>query len=140
MVKQVVNDHIDNWIERGEVEWISEFAQPVPQTVMANILGWPLSDLKLLKYFGDGTVKPFVYGSKHNNQLPEDEIKTQFEILEEFKQYTNELIQAKRRNPQEDMISFLTQVEYSPLGRKLEDFEINDIVYAMVIGGLETTQ
>ena len=140
MVKQVVNDHIDNWIERGKVEWISEFAQPVPQTVMANILGWPLSDLKLLKYFGDGTVKPFVYGSKHNNQLPEDEIKTQFEILEEFKQYTNELIQAKRRNPQEDMISFLTQVEYSPLGRKLEDFEINGIVYAMVIGGLETTQ
>jgi len=140
MVKQVVKDHIDSWIDRGEVEWIGEFAQPVPQTVMANILGWPLSDLKLLKYYGDGTVKPFVYGSKHNNQLPEDEIKSQFEVLEEFKQYTNELIQEKRRNPQEDMISFLTQVEYSPLGRKLKDFEINGIVYAMVIGGLETTQ
>ena len=38
------------------------------------------------------------------------------------------------------MISFLTQVEYSPLQRKLKDLEINGIVYAMVIGGLETTQ
>jgi len=38
------------------------------------------------------------------------------------------------------MISFLTEVEYSPLKRKLTDLEINGIVYAMVIGGLETTQ
>ena len=38
------------------------------------------------------------------------------------------------------MISFLTQVTYQALGRKLSDLEINGIVYAMVIGGLETTQ
>ena len=31
-------------------------------------------------------------------------------------------------------------MEYSPLERKLKDLEINGIVYAMVIGGLETTQ
>jgi cytochrome P450 len=31
-------------------------------------------------------------------------------------------------------------VEYSPLKRKLTDNEINGIVYAMIIGGLETTQ
>lgn len=34
----------------------------------------------------------------------------------------------------------LTAVTYRALGRKLTDFEINGIVYAMVIGGLETTQ
>ncbi len=38
------------------------------------------------------------------------------------------------------MISFLTEVEYSPLKRKLHDLEINGIVYAMIIGELETTQ
>jgi len=140
MVDRVVNEWIDKWIDREEVEWVSEFAQPVPQTVMANILGWPLEDLKRLKYFGDGTVKPFVYGSKHNNLLPEEDMKSQSEVLEEFKSYTNNLIQEKRDNPGEDMITFLTQVEYSPLKRKLVDLEINGIVYAMVIGGLETTQ
>jgi cytochrome P450 len=31
-------------------------------------------------------------------------------------------------------------VTYSALGRKLTDIEINGIVYAMVLGGLETTQ
>ena len=135
MVDQVVNEWIDQWIDAGQVEWISQFAQPVPQTVMANILGWPTEDLKLLKYYGDGTVKPFVYGSKHNNILPAEETKTQFEVLDEFRQYTADLIKEKRKNPTEDMISFLTEVEYSPLKRKLHDLEINGIVYAMIIGG-----
>ena len=140
MVERVASDLVDKWIDRGEVEFVSEFAQPLPHTVMANILGWPLADLKLLKYFGDGTVKPFVYGRGHNNILTEQETASQLEVLEEFKQYTNDLIREKRKNPQEDMISFLTEVEYSPLERKLTDLEINGIVYAMVIGGLETTQ
>ncbi len=140
MVRRLAGELIDKWIDRGTVEFVSEFAQPLPQMVMASILGWPMEDLGLLKYFGDGTVKPFVYGRRHNNLLNEDEIKDQFAVLEEFKQYTANLIQEKRKEPQEDMITFLTQVEYSPLARRLNDIEINGIVYAMVIGGLETTQ
>ena len=140
MVRSFANQLIDQWIERGEVEFVSEFAQPLPQMVMAGILGWPLEDLGLLKHYGDGCVKPFVYGSGHRNELPQEEIDSQFEVLSEFENYTADLIRTKRANPQEDMISFLTQVEYSPLKRKLTDGEINGIVYAMVIGGLETTQ
>jgi cytochrome P450 len=108
--------------------------------VMAKVLGWPIEDLKLLKYFGDGTVKAFVYGSGHRCILPTEEVRSQLEVLQEFQAYTNALIAARRSAPEEDMITFLTTVEYSPLNRKLTDAEINGIVYAMVIGGLETTQ
>jgi cytochrome P450 len=38
------------------------------------------------------------------------------------------------------MVSFLCDVTYTPLGRKLTDIEVNGVVYAMLIGGLETTQ
>ena len=140
MIKQVVSEQIAQWIDRGKVEWISEFAQPVPHLTMANILGWPSEDIGLLKYFGDGTVKPFVYGTRHNNILPQEEIESQMAVLDEFRRYTDDLIERKRQQPAEDMISFLTDVEYSPLKRKLTNLEINGIVYAMVIGGLETTQ
>jgi cytochrome P450 len=140
MINRVVDEWIDKWIDTSEVEFVSQFAQPVPQIVMANILGWPLEDLKLLKYFGDGTVKPFVYGAKHNNILPEGETKSQMVVLDEFRQYNDDLIDHKRKHPAEDMITFLTEVEYSPLARKLNNAEINGIIYAMVIGGLETTQ
>ncbi len=140
MIQRVVNEQIDKWIVGGRVEWISEYAQPVPHLTMANILGWPVEDVGLLRYFGDGTVKPFVYGSNHNNILPQDQVDSQMVVLEEFRSYTDDLINQKRRAPAEDMISFLTSVEYSPLKRKLTNLEINGIVYAMVIGGLETTQ
>ena len=93
MVKDVANELIDRWIDRGTVEFISEFAQPLPQMVMANILGWPMADLKLLKYFGDGTVKPFVYGSGHRNILPEEEIRSQMEVLQEFGFYRNNTVE-----------------------------------------------
>ena len=46
----------------------------------------------------------------------------------------------KRKNPQEDMISFLTEVTYEPFDRKLTDHEIVGVAYAMIIGGIETTQ
>ena len=140
MVTRVANELIDDWIDRGHVDFVGEFAQPMPQMVMANILGWPIEDLNLLKYYGDGCVKPFVYGSGHRNVLPEEEVASQFEVLNEFQAYTADLIKRKRKQPAEDMISFLTEVEYTALGRKLRDGEINGIVYAMVIGGLETTQ
>ncbi len=140
MVQRVTDELIDGWIDRGAVEFVGEFAQPLPQIVMANILGWPIADLKLLKHYGDGCVKAFVYGSGPTHILPPEEVDSQFVVLDEFKQYTHELILHKRQHPADDMISFLTEVEYSPLKRKLTDLEINGIVYAMVIGGLETTQ
>ena len=140
MIRREANWLVSQWIDRGAVEFVSEYAQALPQRVMANILGWPISDLKLLKYFGDGCVKPFVYGSRHNNKLTAEEAASQIQVLDEFRNYTAALIGDKRARPQDDMITFLTQVEYSPLRRKLTDLEINGIVYAMVIGGLETTQ
>jgi cytochrome P450 len=85
-------------------------------------------------------VKPFVYGKGHRNILSTSELDEQFEVLDEFKAYVAEQIEGKRQSPGDDMISFLTDVTYTPLGRKLTDLEINGIVYAMVIGGLETTQ
>ena len=45
----------------------------------------------------------------------------------------------KRLDPQDDMVSFLCDVHYEALDRKLTDLEIAGIVHAMIIGGLETT-
>lgn len=140
MIVDVAHSLIDQWVDEEKVDFVSQFAQPLPQMVMAKVLGWPIKDLKLLKYFGDGTVKAFVYGSGHRCILPTEEVRSQLEVLQEFQAYTNALITARRSAPEEDMITFLTTVEYSPLNRKLTDAEINGIVYAMVIGGLETTQ
>ena len=83
---------------------------------------------------------PFVYGEGHLNRLTDEQLATQFTQLDGFKEYVQDIVRAKRQSPADDMISFLTQVTYTALDRKLTDLEINGIVYAMVLGGLETTQ
>ena len=140
MITTIVDDLIDNWIEKGKVEFISEFARPLPQRVMANILGFPASDVPQLAVWGGAQVAAFVYGKGHRNILTKSQALEQFKLLDGFKDYVQAQVEEKRRDPQDDMISFLTQVTYQALGRKLTDIEINGIVYAMVIGGLETTQ
>jgi len=131
---------IDGWIERGRVEFVSEFARPLPQLVLATILGFPREDVQQLAEWGTVQVMPFVHGRGHRNLLSRDQLASQAETLEGFDQYVRDHVAAKRREPQDDMVSFLTQVTYQALGRKLSDAEIVGIVYAMVLGGLETTQ
>ncbi|MDA1075648.1 MAG: cytochrome P450 [Proteobacteria bacterium] len=140
MITRTVDQVIDKWIDKDEVEFVSEFARPVPQNVLANVLGFPLEDVPRLAEWGTAQVSAFVYGKGHRNILTKEQTREQFKLLDGFKEYVQEQVEDKRKNPKDDMITFLTEVTYEALGRKLTDLEINGIVYAMVIGGLETTQ
>jgi cytochrome P450 len=82
----------------------------------------------------------YVIGTTHKNILTPEQTAEKFRLLAGMKEYVAQQTREKRASPKDDMVSFLTQVEYQALGRKLTDDEINGVVYAMVIGGLETTQ
>lgn len=125
----------------GEVvDFVADFARPLPQRVMADVLGFPPEDIPRLEQWGNAQVMSYVIGTTHKNILTPEQSAEKFRLLAGMKDYVAEKTREKRENPQDDMISFLTQVDYAPLGRKLTDDEINGVVYAMVIGGLETTQ
>ena len=140
MITQCVDALIDDFPETGELDFVQSFARPLPQQVMATVLGFPEADIPQLAVWGEAQVMPFVYGEGHLNRLTQAQLEDQFSQLDGFKEYVQDVVKAKRRRPADDMISFLTQVTYSALNRKLTDIEINGIVYAMVLGGLETTQ
>lgn len=122
------------------VDFVADFARPLPQRVMASVLGFPLEDIPRLEQWGNAQVMSYVIGTTHKNILTPEQSAEKFRLLAGMKEYVAEQTREKRARPQDDMISFLTQVEYQALGRKLTDDEINGVVYAMVIGGLETTQ
>jgi cytochrome P450 len=140
MIKAAANSLIDNWIDKGKVDFVNEFARLLPQIVMANVLGFPHEDIPRMEMWGGAQVMAFVYGSGHRNLLTPEQTAEQMRLLDGFKEYVADWVVEKRRNPKDDMISWLTQVTYPALNRKLTDLEINGIVYAMMIGGLETTQ
>ncbi|MGY6550862.1 MAG: cytochrome P450 [Erythrobacter sp.] len=144
MITRHVDDLIAGMLDKarsGEpVDFVAEFARPLPQRVMADVLGFPQDDIPRLEQWGNAQVMSYVIGTTHKNILTPEQSAEKFRLLAGMKDYVAEQTRAKRAKPKDDMVSFLTQVEYQALGRQLTDDEINGVVYAMVIGGLETTQ
>lgn len=144
----MITRHVDDLVaglvakaRNGEVvDFVADFARPLPQRTMASVLGFPQEDIPRLEQWGNAQVMSYVIGTTHKNILTPEQSAEKFRLLAGMKEYVAEQTRQKRARPQDDMISFLTQVEYAALGRKLTDDEINGVVYAMVIGGLETTQ
>jgi cytochrome P450 len=140
MITHHANDLLDEWIDDDEVEFISRFARPLPQRVMASVLGFPLEDIPQLAEWGDAIVTAFVHGDGLTHTLTAEQTQEMLARLDGFQDYIYEHVRAKRLDPQDDMVSFLCDVHYEALDRKLTDLEIAGIVHAMIIGGLETTQ
>lgn len=138
MITTAANEIIDTWIDDGEVEFVSRFAAPLPQRVITTIIGFPLEDMEITRHWADVQVQRFVHGFTHKNLLtPEEEAENAAELAE-FREYTLAQIARKRREPGDDLISFLTTVEYA--GRRLTDDEIAGVVFQMHIGGHDTTR
>lgn len=146
MIEEICDELIDQWIDRddgdglGTVEFIEEFARPLPQRVTARVLGFPPEDVDSLAQWGSAQVMQYVYGKGHLNQLTAEQAAVQAQRLEGFADYLASQVASKRAQPQDDMISALTQIHYQALDRKLTDAEVYGIIYFMVLGGLETTQ
>jgi len=140
MITRHANELVDEWIDDEEVEFIGRFARPLPQRVVAEIMGFPQADVPLLAEWGDAVVTPFVYGTGLTHELTADQSAEMNRRLEGFQDYIYEQVAAKRADPHDDMVSFLCDVHYEALDRKLTDIEIAGIVHAMILGGLETTQ
>ncbi len=149
--REMILDHanalIDEWIDGGDdgdglvdIEFIRQFARPLPQRVMASILGFPLADIPRLAAWGDAAVTPFVHGSGLRHEMTPEQTAGMIAGLDGFQEYIYEHVAAKRSDPQDDMVSFLCGVHYEALDRQLTDIEIAGIVHAMILGGLETTQ
>ena len=140
MIAAAATKLIDTWIDNGTVDFVGQFARLLPQIVMANVLGFPHEDIPRMEAWGGAQVAAFVHGQGHRNLLTPEQTVDQMRSLAGFAEYVADWVVEKRKRPKDDMISWLTQTTYSPLNRKLTDVEINGIVYAMMIGGLETTQ
>ena len=140
MIAQHANDLVDEWIDDGQVEFISRFARPLPQRVMNSILGFPQEDIPLIAEWGTAVVTAFVHGDGLRHTLEPEQTEEMLARLDGFQDYIYDQVKVKRRDPQHDMVSFLCDVHYDALDRKLTDIEIAGIVHAMIIGGLETTQ
>ena len=137
LIREVANQLVDGWIDKGEIEFIKEFADPLPMAIIAESLGFPRVDVPRLKRWSAAWVAPFARGLSEGEEIAA--VRTHIE----FQHYIHETAQAKRANPTDDVISHLVHGDYvdphTGEARKLTDAEIVGISDHLLTGGNETT-
>jgi cytochrome P450 len=116
----------------GRCELVSALAQPYPARMIAEIMGAPVADATRL-----GRWANLIQG-----QFDPVKVATRRGELEaaaaEFHDYASGLLRSRRGDPGDDLISELLAAEEE--GDRLSEREVLDLVSAVLVGGVDTTQ
>jgi len=131
-IERLVDDLIDAFIDKGECEFVGEFALPLPGIVIAEQIGLESSKIKTFKSWADAMLafaqRPL--SDEEARKVTETEIEAQHYLAKEFED--------RRHTPREDIISGLVHAH----GEDEEPFDMNelqDLMHQLITGGYETT-
>src|SRR5829696_4438434 len=115
----------------GRTEFIADFAKPYPALTIATVMGAPLSDAARLYDWSNWIQKQFA------QDVLEQRAEIEQAVLE-FYDYAHGLLDARRGDPGDDLISLLIAAEED--GDRLSDDELVNLVLNILVGGVDTTQ
>jgi cytochrome P450 len=133
-IAALVNQLIDGFISRDEIDFAKEFSVPFPTQVFLTMLGLPLNDLPSLLAMKDGIIRPHEMVGKPLGHPDTDahQAATAASIYEYFTQTMEE----DKLDPRDDMLNWFLEAEID--GDRLTDEEILDICFLFLIAGLDT--
>lgn len=132
LVRQIVSDLIDAFVNSDDVELIRNFAFPLPAIVIAGVLGVPAEERDQFKVWSSN-VQRFL-GSGTANLEYALAAQDAWKCMNE---YFAEMLQERRRQPCDDLLSALASA-YDE-GEQLSTNEIVRTCGALLIAGHETT-
>jgi len=120
--------------EGGEVrcDFVQAFAKPYPSLAIAAVMGAPLEDAPRLHHWSNVIQRQFDAVSMSS------EIEVIEQAVEEFYEYAQDLVRARRKDPSDDLISKLIAAEEE--GERLNDVECINLVFNVLVGGVDTSQ
>lgn len=131
-IEEIANELIDKVIERGRMDMIADFANPLPAIVTARLLGVPTEDHEQLHAWVLDLAE--VLG---NFQHHPDRVAQIVRSLEDLKRYVARRMEEQRENPTEGLIYSLMTAQVD--GQQLSDEEVIANTIITLIGGHETT-
>jgi len=125
--RQIVADGL----EKGDVEFVEEIASELPLIAIAEFLGVPREDRKIIFDLSNRMI-----GSEDPDyQL--DEGVAQAAAMEMYA-YAQQLADDRRANPRNDIVSTLLEAEVD--GERLDELEFNLFFMLLAVAGNETTR
>ncbi|HYO66586.1 MAG TPA: cytochrome P450 [Archangium sp.] len=130
-VQQRAEALADQLLGRGEVDFVDEFALTLPGYVMAEMMGL---DPEMRHHFKRWT--SVMTGGSPQPPAPEV-VQSMHNSLAEMTHYLQEVIEARRRHPQDDLVTDLIRAELD--GQLLSSSELLEFLALLLTGGFETT-
>lgn len=131
-VTALAHELIDGFCKDGEVELMSQFAAPLPLTVIAEQLGVPRSRIDDFKKWSDAFMD-FIGGLASDERSAE----CAREIIE-CQEYFTARIAEYRDDPRDDMLGVLIRAKLND-ERPLDDAEMASILQQFMLAGNETS-
>lgn len=125
IVRPVVNELVDEFIDAGSADLVTDFTLEFPTRVISKLLGLPAADLP---WFRRRAVELINYAVKYQRA---------FEASAALKDYFLQQIDQRRSHPTEDIIGDLVAADID--GEKLTDEAIYSFLRLLLPAGLETT-
>ena len=125
LVGRVVEELIDQFVDRGEVDLAAEYTFGFPAKVISGVLGLPEEDYQQFQQWAVGIITVFRdwdYAVRCSN---------------EFREYLEHIVEERRVTPRNDLITDLVTAELD--GKKLDDEEIYSFLRMLLPAGIETT-
>jgi cytochrome P450 len=118
-------------IEPGKtVNWSEDVSEPLPLMVIAILMGLPLDDLPLIKYFSDELIKI-------GFQLDDAEMAEILVRFEEMYVWFEKLLTERAANPREDLVTTLGQARNDGL---ISTDTVYMLLSGIMVAGNETTR
>ncbi|MES1051318.1 cytochrome P450 [Bacillus thuringiensis] len=126
---QDIADDLLNEVERkGSLNLVDDYSFPLPIIVISEMLGIPKEDQAKFRIWSHAVIA--------SPETPE-EIKETEKQLSEFITYLQYLVDIKRKEPKEDLVSALILAESE--GHKLSARELYSMIMLLIVAGHETT-
>jgi cytochrome P450 len=132
---EIANELLDDALEAREVDFVHALTYPFPVTVIAEIIGIPASDRAQFKEWSDQAVENL--GTALFTPPPPDRLQRLSRLLGEMGDYFSRLANARRREPQDDLLTGLVRAEVE--GSKLTHEEMLRMLVLLLVAGNETT-
>ncbi len=130
LVRRITKDLFAEIDRRGECDLVGDLTVPLPVMVISEMLGIEPERFEDFKRWSQVIVSVF------GRSPSEDQLETFHVTLDELDNYLEPLIERRRSNPRDDIISVLTQKEEEDA---LSADELIGFVILLLIAGNETT-
>ena len=130
-VERLVDDALDRMADQGEVDLVEALAYPLPFTVITQMLGMPEADHARMRELAGILVRSL------EPVVDPDAFREILDADTELSAIAADVIQRKRREPGDDLLTALIRAEDG--GDVLDDEELVAQVLLLYIAGHETT-